>query len=95
MWGNYLTVTIRRLVRNRAYSAITIGGLALGLAGCLLILGYVRYEQSYDSWLPGYERVHQVQTIIRPPGQAAVHTQASPYPLYERLAADFPQVEAV
>jgi hypothetical protein len=39
--------------KNRVYAAINIGGLALGLAGCLLILGYVRYERSYDSWLPG------------------------------------------
>lgn len=95
MWRNYLTVTFRLLARNRAYSVINIGGLALGLAGCLMVLGYVRYERSYDSWLPNHDRIYQVQTTIRPPAQAVVRTQASPFPLQERLVADFPEIEAV
>jgi len=95
MLQNYLIVAVRQLLRNRAYSLINIGGLALGLAGCLLILGYVRYERSYDSWLPNSDRVYQVQVTIRPPAQPVVHSQTSPYPLQERLAADFPQIEAV
>ncbi|MCX8475333.1 MAG: ABC transporter permease [Sphingomonas sp.] len=95
MWRNYLTIALRLLAANRAYAAINIGGLALGLAGCLLILGYVRYEQSYDSWLPDSDRVYQVQTTIHPPAQPAVHSQASAFPLYERLASGFPQIEAM
>ena len=95
MWRNALLIAFRLLARNRVYAAINIGGLALGLAGCLLILGYVRYEQSYDSWLVDSDRVYQVQTTIRPPAQAIVHTQASPFPLYERLASGFAQIEAV
>ncbi|WP_176473065.1 ABC transporter permease [Sphingomonas lenta] len=94
MWRNVLTVMLRRLAADRAYSVITIGGLALGLAGCLLILGYIRYERSYDAWLPGHERVHQVQTTIHPPGQPDVRSQASSAALYDRLSI-FPQVEAV
>ena len=95
MWRNYLLIAVRMLARNRVYAAINIGGLALGLAGCLMILGYVRYEQSYDSWLPGSDRVHQIQTTIRPPAQAIVHTQASPFPLQDRLADGFAQIEAI
>jgi putative ABC transport system permease protein len=95
MLQNYLIVAVRQLTRNRAYSLINIGGLALGLAGCLLILTYVQYERSYDTWLPHNDRVHQVQVTIRPPAQPVVHTQMSSYPLQERLAADFPQIEAV
>ena len=95
MWRSNLAFALRILTRNRAYAAITITGLALGLAGTLLILGYVRYERSYDSWLADAERVHQVQTTIHPPGQADVLTQASPFPLDEALPQAFPQVEAV
>lgn len=95
MWRNHLTVAVRRLARNPAYSAITVGGLALGLAGCLLILAYIRYERSYDAWLADHERVYQVQSTIRPPGQPTVFTQMSSFIFYERLAGDFPQVEAV
>lgn len=95
MWRNTLMMTLRRLTLNRAYAAINIGGLALGLAGCLMILGYVRYEQSYDSWLPDHGRVYQIQTEIRPPAMAVVHNQTSSFPLQERMPGGFPQIEAI
>ncbi len=95
MWRNYLTVGLRALARDRAYTIIKIAGLALGLAGCLLILGYIRYERNYDSWLADHDRIFQVQSIIHPPGQPVVHVQTSSLSFYDRLAPDFPQVEAV
>jgi putative ABC transport system permease protein len=95
MLGHYLLIAIRILMRNRVYAAINIGGLALALAGCVLILGYIRYERSYDGWLKDSGRLFQVQTTIHPPGQPDVRTQASPFPVGEQLAAGFPQVEAV
>jgi len=95
MWRNYLTIAIRMLARHPAQSAINIGGLALGLAGCLMILNYVRYERSYDSWLADSARVFQVQVTVHPPGQPDVHSQASPFPIYEQLAGGFPQIEAI
>ena len=55
MWRNYLTVGYRALTKNRTYAFINIVGLAIGLAACLMILLYVRYETSYDSWLPDAE----------------------------------------
>jgi len=61
MWRNYLTVGFRSLTRSRGYAVINLLGLALGLAACLLLLLYVRYETSYDNWLPDYERIYQVQ----------------------------------
>ncbi|HEX8482125.1 MAG TPA: ABC transporter permease [Allosphingosinicella sp.] len=95
LWLNYLKVALRAFGRNRAYAATIVGGLALGLAGSLLILVYVHYERSYDSWLPDSGRIHQVQTTIRPPALPAVESQASPLPLRDALIAGFPQIEAV
>ncbi len=48
MLRNYFVVALRNLIRNRAFSAINITGLALGLATCLLIGLYVGHELSYD-----------------------------------------------
>jgi putative ABC transport system permease protein len=56
MWGNYLTLGYRSLMKNGTYAFINIAGLALGLAACLLLLLYVRYETSYDQWLPDADR---------------------------------------
>lgn len=95
MLSHYLLIAMRILMRNRVYAAINIGGLALALAGCVLILGYIRYERSYDGWLKDSGRLFQVQTTIHPPGQPDVRTQASAFPVGEQLAAGFPQVEVV
>ena len=45
---NYLHIGLRNLFRNKLYSVINIGGLAVGLAVCMTILLYVVHEHSYD-----------------------------------------------
>jgi putative ABC transport system permease protein len=94
MWRNYLTVAYRALTRNRTYAFINIFGLALGLAACLLLLIYVRYETSYDRWLPDDERVFQVQTFgIDPETGERADQQGVTRPVGESLAAFFPEIE--
>ena len=66
MWRNYLLVGIRALLKNRVYAVINIAGLAIGLAACLLILTYVRYEFSYDNWLPNAENSYELATEYLP-----------------------------
>ena len=61
MWRNYWTVAVRALAKSRTYSIINIAGLAIGMAACMMILLYIRYEQSYDSWLPDVENTYQFQ----------------------------------
>ena len=67
MWRNYMTVGIRALTKNKTYAFINIVGLAIGLAACLMLLVYVRYETSYDAWLPNAENTYQFQTHYRLP----------------------------
>ena len=69
MWRNYLTVGLRALTRNRTYAFINVFGLALGLAACLLLLVYVRYETTYENWQEGSDRVFQVQATWHEVGQ--------------------------
>jgi len=66
MWRNYLTVGLRALAKNKVYAFINIFGLSLGIAACLLILTFVRYEFSYDSHLPGADQAYQVQDFYKP-----------------------------
>lgn len=51
----------RLLAKDRAYSAVVILGLAVGIAACFLLLGLVRHAFSYDRHVPGHERVYQLQ----------------------------------
>ncbi|WP_267414382.1 ABC transporter permease, partial [Sphingomonas sp. GC_Shp_4] len=51
----------RSLTRHRLYAILNIGGLALGIAVFLVLLLFVRFERSYDRWLPGVERLYLVE----------------------------------
>ena len=94
MWKNYLTVGLRALAKNRTYAFINILGLAIGMAACLLILLFVRYEMSYDRWLPDAERVYQVQNWFRDPGTGEEgKLQMAPFATKAALVKDFPQIE--
>src|SRR3954471_12600507 len=95
MWRNYLTVGLRALAKNRTYAFINIFGLALGLAACLLILLYVRYEMSYDAWLPGADRAYQFQDYYKATdtGGEEMNLQMSSYVSGKALLKDFPQIE--
>jgi len=95
MWRNYLTTGFRALTRSRTYALINILGLALGLAACLLLLLYVRYETSYDRWLPEADRAYQVQTFGTDPesGERIDH-QGVTRPVTDSLRASFPEIEA-
>jgi putative ABC transport system permease protein len=96
MWRNYLTVGFRALTKSKIYAFINIFGLAIGLAACLMILLYVRYETSYDSWLPDAERVYQVQSIHTDPETGEVSRQQGTHGVItETLPKDFPQIEAI
>ena len=94
MWKSYLTAGIRAFARNRTYALINVLGLALGFAACLMILLYVRYELSYDSWVPNAENIYQVQTDYAPQENGDdLNLQMSSYVSGLAVARDFPQVE--
>ena len=94
MWRNYLVVGVRALVKNKTYAFINIVGLAVGMAACLMILLFVRHEQSFDRWIPGYEDVYQLQSWYksRETGEED-KLRMTPYIAGKRLAQDFPQIE--
>ena len=97
MWRNYLTVAARALGKSRIYAFINIFGLTIGLAACLLILLYVRYEQSYDGWLKDADQVYQLQTYYSASSRGGEQKflQLSAIVAGRTLAKDFPQVEKV
>jgi putative ABC transport system permease protein len=48
MLKNFLRVTIRSFRKNKAFNAINIAGLAIGLASAIFIILYIINELSYD-----------------------------------------------
>ncbi len=57
---HHLIIILRNLWRSKVYSSISIGGLAVGMACFLLVLFYVRFEQSYDDFHRNGDRIYRV-----------------------------------
>lgn len=60
MLKNYIKISFRSLRKQGFYSLINIGGLAIGLAACLLITMYITHEMSYDKFHEGSERIYRL-----------------------------------
>lgn len=60
MLRNYLTVALRNLLRNKAFSAINILGLSIGISSALMIYLIAHYDFSFDRFEPGGDRIYRV-----------------------------------
>ena len=94
MWRNYWTVAVRALAKSKTYSVINIAGLAIGMAACVMILLYIRYERSYDSWLPDAQNTYQLEAWYPHPrdGEPSF-LQMTAYVSKTAAKKDFPQIE--
>jgi putative ABC transport system permease protein len=54
-------VGLRILIKDPAYSLVAVLGLAVGLAVCLLLLGFARYSWQYDTHVPDADNVYIVK----------------------------------
>ena len=60
MIKNYFKIAWRNLHKNKAYSAINIGGLALGMAVTLIIALWVIDELTYNNYFKNHAQIAQV-----------------------------------
>ena len=91
MIKNYFTVALRNITRHKAYAAINIAGLAVGIAACLLLFIVVTYELSYDKFQPNYSRIYHVAAKIKS-AEGDSYEEGIPYPAYDALRVQFPDV---
>ncbi len=95
MYKHYFKVGFRNLKRNRGYSLINIGGLAVGMAVAMLIGLWIQTELSYNKYHHNYDRIAQVMQHQTYNG--TIQTQeVIPFPLGPELqtkyASDFDYV---
>lgn len=91
MFKNFLKVALRNLWKNKAFSAINIAGLSVGLAVCLLIVLYVKDELSYDKYNAHSENIYRIDADISFNGTQFT-SAASQAPLAPTLMKDYPQI---
>jgi len=60
MIKNYFKIAWRNLIRNKGYSAINIGGLAVGMAVAILIGLWINDELSFNKYHKNYDSIGQI-----------------------------------
>ena len=67
MFLNYLKLAVRYLLRDKLYSFINIGGLAIGLAASGLLTLWITEEISFDTFHKNYRNIYHVNANVGTP----------------------------
>ncbi len=92
MFKNHLKIAWRSLKKQPFFTFLNTFGLAIGIAGGLLISLFIYDELRYDRMFKDAERIHRINIDIKFGGEAMFSAEASA-PLAETLKKDFAQVE--
>jgi putative ABC transport system permease protein len=95
MFANILAATLRNLARNRLYAAISILGLAVAFAAAILVAQFVRNEFSYDRWIPGYQQIYKITSLVEQAGQPPRPDEQTQSVLAGQLRVAFPSAIAI
>ncbi len=93
MIKNYFKTAWRNLTRGKSYSIINISGLAVGMAGTILILLWLQNEISFDKFHKNRNRLYEVYGLTTMEGKLSTINQTE-QPLGPSLQQDFPETEA-
>ncbi len=87
---------MRNLARNKVYSAINVGGLAIGIAACMLIFLYVKDELSYDRHHSKADNIYRItRDFLSDDGSVSLHLARVAPPFGPLLQQDFPEIERI
>jgi len=90
-----LKIALRNLWKYKGYTFINIAGLSIGLAACLLIFIFLRYQLSFDKGYENNDRIYRVVSSWTYPGENEFYSKGVPRPLAAAVRNDFPQAEQV
>src|ERR1700761_7704431 len=88
MIKNYLKIAWRNLLKNKASSFINIGGLAVGMAGAIMIGLWIYDELSFDKNFKKYDRITEVMQNNTMNGEVGTGDSV-PWPMGDALRKEF------
>ncbi|HZK65828.1 MAG TPA: ABC transporter permease, partial [Puia sp.] len=94
MFRNYIKIAWRSLWKNKLFSGINIGGLAVGIASCLLLLSYVSFQFSYDSFHKNKKDLYRVGLDFYRNNKLDIQSAENYAAIGPALKRDFPEVVA-
>ena len=62
MFKSNIRIALRNIIKNWGFTLINVGGLAIGIACCLILLLYISYEFSFDRNFKDSDRTYIAYT---------------------------------
>ncbi|MEM9297298.1 MAG: ABC transporter permease [Bacteroidota bacterium] len=93
MISSYLKSALRNFFKYRLFTLLNVFGLSLGLAASLLILVYVKYEKSYDTFHSQSQNIYRIQYNTIQNGIKTVECAAAVPAVGPALKDNFPEVK--
>ena len=93
MFKNYIKIAWRSLKKQPFFTFLNTFGLAIGMAGGLLISLYIYDELSFDKMFADADRIYRIDTDVKF-GGAEIEASESAAPMAAALQRDFSQVES-
>lgn len=93
MIRNYFTIALRSFLRHKSYTLLNVLGLSLGMVASLLILQYVRYERSYDTFHSKASDIYRIQYNQWQNGKLRFECAAAVPAVGPALKNNFPEVK--
>lgn len=92
MFKNYVKIAWRGLKKQPFFTFLNTFGLAIGIAGGLLVSLHVRDELSFDRMFADAERIYRIDSDIKF-GGAEIRASEAAAPMAAAMQNDFPQIE--
>jgi len=92
MIRNYFKIAWRNLKKQAFFTFLNTFGLAIGMAGGLLIALYIYDEMSFDKMFADTDRIYRINADIKFGGEASETAEVSD-PMAATAKKDYPQLE--
>ncbi len=92
MFKNYLIIAWRSLKKQAFFTFLNTLGLAIGMAGGLLISLYIYDELSFDHMFPDADRIYRINAEVKFGGETMRSAEVGA-PMAAAMQKDFSQVE--
>ncbi|WP_259015964.1 ABC transporter permease [Emticicia fluvialis] len=88
-----LNFILRVLVRNRLFTFLNVFGLALGMAGGILVFQLVKYHLSVDTYHKNADRIYRAVVDLHLEDGSIEKEKGSAYQLHQTWAKEYPAIE--
>ena len=95
MLRNYFTIFFRTFTRQKGYTLINIAGLAIGLAGAILIVGYIIDELTYGQVHPYAKNTYRIGTYYTAEDGNERTIRMAPALWSSQIQEQYPDVQAI